>query len=284
MTMGDLKSKLDFFRNRGIFMILHIIILIFSAWLIIMISVDTFKGVEFYIQPRFEKWQFWICIVFMADFFIEFFLWKNKWQYLSTHIIFLFVAIPYQYLFYHYGWHVSKEMSYLIRYIPLIRGGYAMAIVVDWLTSNKTTGLFLTYLITLFSTVYFASLTFFLFEHGVNPLVRDYKDALWWAAMDVTTVGSNIVAVTGVGRVLSVLLAALGMMMFPIFTVYVTNLLTRRTKNATYNASFTRAYKHFVQDHPEESEHPSTTGETVSAAPATDSPEAPAETDTSEHG
>lgn len=43
--------------------------------------------------------------------------------------------------------------------------------------------------------------------------------------MDVTTVGSNIIAVTVTGRVLSVLLAALGMMMFPIFTVYITNLI-----------------------------------------------------------
>ena len=43
--------------------------------------------------------------------------------------------------------------------------------------------------------------------------------------MDATTVGSNIYAVTGIGKVLSVLLAALGMMMFPIFTVYITNVM-----------------------------------------------------------
>ena len=57
-----------------------------------------------------------------------------------------------------------------------------------------------------------------------------YGDALWWAFMDVTTVGSNIIAVTVTGRVLSVLLAALGMMMFPIFTVYVTSLIQKKNK------------------------------------------------------
>ena len=57
-----------------------------------------------------------------------------------------------------------------------------------------------------------------------------YGDALWWAFMDVTTVGSNIIAVTVTGRVLSVLLAALGMMMFPIFTVYVTSLVQKRNQ------------------------------------------------------
>ena len=48
--------------------------------------------------------------------------------------------------------------------------------------------------------------------------------------MDVTTVGSNIIAVTVTVRVLSVLLAALGMMMFPIFTVYVTSLIQKKNK------------------------------------------------------
>lgn len=67
-------------------------------------------------------------------------------------------------------------------------------------------------------------------EQKVNPEVKDYNDALWWAFMDVTTVGSNIIAITPTGRILSVLLAALGMMMFPIFTVYVTSLVQSANK------------------------------------------------------
>ena len=233
-------------------MILHILILLLSILLVALISIDTFNGINFYNQPEFEKWQFWICIVFLADFFIELFLSQQKGHYLLTHFIFLLVSIPYQAIIYKFGWIVSEQLSYIIRYMPLIRGGYAMAIVVGWFTSNKITGLFFSYIITLISTVYFASLTFFLFEQGVNPEVKSYQDALWWAAMDVTTVGSNIVAVTPVGRILSVLLAALGMMMFPIFTVYVTNMITRRNEEAEYNASFVSAYKKFLKNNPQD--------------------------------
>ena len=86
----------------------------------------------------------------------------------------------------------------------------------------------MTYLVTLIATVYFSSLVFYVFEHGVNSGVKNYDDALWWAAMDVTTIGSNIVAVTPVGRVLSVILAVVGIMMFPVFTVYVTSLINQR--------------------------------------------------------
>jgi hypothetical protein len=131
---------------------------------------------------------------------------------------------------YYSGWTFSPEITYMLRFIPLVRGGYAMAIVVGWLTYNKASSLFISYLTMLLATVYFASLAFFVMEHKVNPLVVGYGDALWWAFMDVTTVGSNIIAVTATGRVLSVLLAALGMMMFPIFTVYVTSLIQKKNK------------------------------------------------------
>lgn len=212
---------------------LHLAVLLLSILLIVLISIDTFKSKSFFIQPQFLRWQFWICVVFILIFFTELCIAPSKWKYFYKNFVFLLVSIPYQAIIHHFGWHLSDQMEYLIRYMPLIRGGYAMALVVGWFTSNKATGLFLSYLITLLSTVYFASITFFLFEFKVNPLVKDYSDALWWAMMDMTTVGSNIVAVTGVGRVLSVLLAALGMMMFPIFTVYITNIITRTHKDGT---------------------------------------------------
>ena len=128
------------------------------------------------------------------------------------------------------GWTFSPEITYMLRFIPLVRGGYAMAIVVGWLSGSKASGLFTSYITMLMATVYFASLIFFVLEHKVNPMVTDYWSALWWAFMDVTTVGSNIYAVTPTGKILSVVLAALGMMMFPIFTVYVTSLVQQANK------------------------------------------------------
>lgn len=235
-SSSPLKPKHKFDFAKDFVMVLHVLILLLSILLIGMISYDSFRNVAFYEERDFQKWQFWICMVFVFDFFIELILAPKKWHYVWTHILFLIVSIPYQAIIYHFGvphgWHISLEVSYIVRYMPLIRGGYALAIVVSWFTANKATGLFFTYIILLLSTVYFASLTFYLFEYGINPGVKTYSDALWWAAMDVTTVGSNITAVTGVGRVLSVVLAALGMMMFPIFTVYVTNLVTQRNKEA----------------------------------------------------
>lgn len=116
--------------------------------------------------------------------------------------------------------------------MPLLRGGYALALVVRWFTKNKISSMFVVYLSLLMTAVYFSSLVFYSLEYSVNTMVKGYGDALWWACMNATTIGSNIFAITPTGRVLSVLLGAIGMMMFPIFTVYVTNLITDNTKTS----------------------------------------------------
>lgn len=219
-----------FYKSKGAYGALHIMILMLSLFLIVDISIDTFNNIPFITQTTYLKTQFWICMFFIADFLLEFILSKDKISYLRTHFIFLLVSIPYLNIINYYEWTFTPEVTYFLRFIPLVRSGYALAIVVGWLTSNKASGLFVSYLTMLLATVYFSSLIFFVLEQKVNPEVQSYDDALWWAFMDVTTVGSNIYAVTPTGRILSVLLAALGMMMFPIFTVYVTSLVQDANK------------------------------------------------------
>ena len=211
------KIKIDVYN------ILHVCILILSLFLVISISIDTFNNVPFQTESSYLKIQLWICLFFLFDFFLELILAERKFLYLRTHIIFFIISIPYLNIIDYYHIKLSDDVSYFIRFIPLVRGGYAMAIIVGRFTKSKVTGLFVSYLTMLLATVYFSSLLFFAIEHKVNPTVTKYTDCLWWAFMNVTTVGSNIYAITAAGRILSVVLAALGMMMFPIFTVYITN-------------------------------------------------------------
>ena len=83
-------------RKKGIYGILHVIILLLSLFLVISISIDTFKGIPFYEQSVYMEVQLWICALFLADFVLEWFLATNKMRYVATHFIFLLVAIPYQ--------------------------------------------------------------------------------------------------------------------------------------------------------------------------------------------
>ena len=77
---------------------------------------------------------------------------------------------------------------------------------------------------------YLSALLFYDYEILVNDRLHGFGNALWWAWMNVTTVGAAIFPVTTVGKIICVLLPILGMAMFPIFTVYVTTLYTDYTR------------------------------------------------------
>ena len=78
-------------RKKGVYGVLHIIILLLSLFLVISISIDTFKNIPFYTQTSYKKIQLWICLFFLFDFVLELFLSKDKLRYLRTHFIFLLV-------------------------------------------------------------------------------------------------------------------------------------------------------------------------------------------------
>lgn len=214
--------------KKTLSLVLHLLVLLLSIFLIIDISVDTFQNVTYTQEHSFLKVQFWICVLFLLDFFIELGMAQRKWHYFFTHLFFFFVSIPYLNIFHFFDIQFSGEVTYFLRFIPLLRGGYAMVSMVSWLAKNSVSGLFFSYLTLLISSVYFSTLIFFVFEWNKNSYIHTFSDALWWAFMDVTTVGSNIYAVTVMGKILSVFLAAMGMMTFPIFTVYITNIVQKR--------------------------------------------------------
>ncbi len=203
--------------------ILHFCVIIASLFLIIVVTLEMLDFIPGFPEKINLRVQLAICLIFLADFFVGLFTSKEKWHYLRTRFIFLLIAIPYLNIVALSGVLVDQHIYYFLRMIPLIRGGYALFVITSWLTNNKATSLFFTYMIMLMAMVYFCTLLFYTLEKDINPNVKTIGDALWWASMDLTTVGSNIYAMTTGGKIMSVLLASLGMMMFPIFTVYITD-------------------------------------------------------------
>ncbi|MDE5625125.1 MAG: potassium channel family protein [Muribaculaceae bacterium] len=76
-------------------------------------------------------------------------------------------------------------------------------------------------------TVYFAGLIFYEREQPVNPGVTSYWDAFWWCSLEATTLGSSLNPVTLAGKLLAVVLSLMGIVMFPLFTVYLSSLILR---------------------------------------------------------
>lgn len=207
--------------------ILNTTVLILSVLLIVFISVDTFKGIPFLDNHAYMTFQFWVCIVFMSVFFIEISFAKNKWRYVRRRWLFFILSIPVLNIINQFNLNLSAETIYFLRFIPLARGGLAISIIVGFFAHNRIASVFASYTAILVLVVYFCSLIIFEREQPVNPQIPDYSSALWFSCMVVTTIGCNIAPLTISGKVLQIVLSGMGMIMFPLFTVFITSTVIR---------------------------------------------------------
>jgi len=76
------------------------------------------------------------------------------------------------------------------------------------------------------------STAFYYFEHGVNPKIDQYVDALWWGFATATTTGyGDITPMTMPGKLLGMALMLVGMAFFGMFTaIFAETILTSSRK------------------------------------------------------
>lgn len=207
--------------QRWLLIILHLFVIAGALALVLMISADTFRNVSFLGDPQYLRWQFWICLLFLVDITVGFCLAPNKWHFLRNNLFFLLICVPYVNILNWFHVQVPGEMVFLLRVIPMVRAAYVLAVVTGTLGHDRIRNMFKCYIMLLAGIVYFSSLMFYVEEHAVNPDIRSYWSSLWWSLMTMTTAGCYINEYTTVGRVLSVVLSGGGLILFPVFTVYI---------------------------------------------------------------
>ena len=218
-------KKIDFHFQAFVRKMLYILTIIASFILIADITIVDLPNIQRNLDVEPTRLQFWICIYFLIDFILLMLIADDKWQYFRRYFILLPLSIPYSNLLTYYSVDLTSDLIYILKFLPIVRGVVASILLINLLISNKITGLFIAYLSVFISLAYIQTLIFFLFESPQNPEVQSYYDVLWWASMTVTTLGSNIIPVTGVGKVSTAILAVTGITIFPIFTVYITTMV-----------------------------------------------------------
>lgn len=210
-------------RRHIIVDITHGLVLVLSLALIVYISYDTFKSIPFLENHHYMTFQFWVCMVFLADFFIQLTMAVDKKTYLKTRWFFFLISIPYLNIINQFNINFSSEVVFYIRFIPLIRGAYSLAMVMGYISKNRAYSLMSQYVALLLALIYILSLIFYYEEHGVNPDVKSFWDALYFSAMNCSTVGCYFCAITPIGKIISVILPTAGMLILPLFTAVVVN-------------------------------------------------------------
>lgn len=189
--------------------------------LLVALSWEIISGDHLRFSRTYLVIQLIVCIVFLYDFFVRWGTARRKGRFFLTHLPFFLISIPYLNIIDWCDVTLSRDWSMLIGIMPLLRAFLAMGIIVKWLVSGRFHRFFAAYLFTVVVFTYISALVFYDYEVLVNPKLHGFGNALWWAWMNVTTVGAEIFPVTAIGKVVCILLPSLGMMFFPIFTTYV---------------------------------------------------------------
>ena len=201
----------------------RILSLVAAVVLLGALSVEVITGDNLHFPQWYLNIQFIVCAVFIAAFFADMSLADDRLRYFVRYLPFLVLSVPYVSIFRWCGVNMTRECMMVLGMITLLRAFLAMYVVVRWIVTGPARQLFFAYLFTVVVFTYLSGLVFYDFEIHVNPHLDSLGDALWWAGMGVTTVGAAIFPVTAVGKIFAVLLPLLGMLMLPVFTVYVTD-------------------------------------------------------------
>lgn len=218
--------------KRGFVTTLHLMVLAASVVMIAWITRETIDNISFLSAPGYLKFQFWVCLLFLFDIAVEWMFAPKKWKYIISNLFFILISIPWLNIVEMLQIQLSPQVYYVMKFVPMIRAGYVLALISGALSANKALSMMSVYIIWVITSVYFGSLVFFVEEHYINPLVESWWSALWWAALNITTVGCEISPMTATGKVLAIILSGEGLILFPVFTVYVTNAVIGSQKNS----------------------------------------------------
>lgn len=199
---------------------LNILIMILSLGLIAFISWCTFKGIDYLENNLYMSYQLLVCLFFLLEYFYRLAISRHKTRFIILAMPFLLISIPYLNIIEHYHIGINHELLVFLCFIPIVRGLVALVMVVSFLAHRLVTTVCVSYVLLLLPTVYMCALIFYVAEKDINNGIVNFWYALWWAGMNITTIGCDINPMTGTGMIISFFLSLLGIIMLPLFTVY----------------------------------------------------------------
>ncbi len=212
---------------------INILTLVASVLLLASLSAEIIYSRELARFSEAYSWaMFAVCIIFIVDFFTLMAHATHPVRFLMRNSIILILSIPYHTIIEWFNADIGHDLSMALSGVVMLRAVFALYITLRWLIARRATRLLWAYIATVTVCTYFAALFFYEYEAPVNSELHGFGDALWWACMNMTTVGAEFFPVTAIGKVICVVLPIIGMAMFPIFTVYITSLYTPGTRVA----------------------------------------------------
>jgi voltage-gated potassium channel len=208
--------------------VLNCLSLAASVVLLISISIEVIDRQNQMLSPWYRSLQLAVCSIFFVTALFRLTILEYRERHWFRDLLFAAASVPYIDIL-NWGGVVSHHRTErLLAFAPVVISILATVVILEWLIDGRKRRLMAAYVLTVVMFTYISALLFYDCEVGINSSLKSFGDALWWAWMNVTTVGAEIFPVTAIGKIICVLLPVVGMMFFPIFTVYISDYYDRK--------------------------------------------------------
>jgi len=192
--------------------------------LIVILSIyvifELYIGSVITYSPTVSIWtqriDFVICILFLYDFFSRLIKAKEKGLFLKYNWIDFISSIP------TVGILRIGRIVRIIRVLRILRSGKVFYRFINKDNSLSTFG----YIVILnIFLILLASISLYQLEHNINPDIKTLGDSVWWSIITTTTLGfvRDVEPLTAEGKIFSVILIGMGILLFGTFTGMVTD-------------------------------------------------------------
>ncbi len=213
-------NEIDQDEIRNNITIFQIFMVVLSIYVLIALYVDFTFNLDPKTKSMIDTVDFIICIIFQGDFFYRLHKAPSKRAFLKWGWIDFIASIPWLSSF------RSAKMIRTFRILRLLRAFRSGKLLLQFLLRNRSQNTFVTVAVISCFLALVGSMAILGLEKDVaGSNIKNASDALWWAAVTVTTVGyGDRFPVTDGGRIVAAILMTAGVGLFGTFTGFVASL------------------------------------------------------------
>lgn len=198
---------------------LQIITLLLSVYVLIIMVVEVLVPLTLQVQTLLGYIDFFVCTIFMTDFFVNLRRAPSKAAFLRWGWIDFISSIPF----------ISSlrigRLARIARIMRVLRAFRSATALMRYIFRTRQTNSLAAVATMSLLLLVFGAVAIVQFETAQDSNIKDAGDALWWAISTMTTVGyGDRYPTTAEGRLVAVILMVAGVGIFGVFTGYVASL------------------------------------------------------------
>jgi voltage-gated potassium channel len=201
---------------------LQILTLILSVYVLIALLLQATIKLSAETTAILDAIDFFVCLVFLADFFVRFRRAPSKAQFLKWGWIDFVSSIPMLNLF-----RVGRVVR-IVRVFRILRAFRSTKNLVLYFLHHRRLTSFAAVAAISLSVMVFSAIAVLNFEDSSESNIKSAADAFWWAFVTMTTVGyGDKYPVTDEGRIVACILMTAGAALFATLTGFIASMFVR---------------------------------------------------------